>query len=241
MEIRSLLKNYLIALLRLIKYNMKIIFANKFLYFLIGAVAIFILITLVNLLVLDSANDEETVFGLLLVPGILVLFYPMTFGIQNDADNRMLEIIFGIPNYRYKVQFFRFVLVLFLTFAILLIFAVLSVLTITPMSITEMLYQLMFPILFIGSFAFLVSSLVKDGSGTAVIMIIFGLFFFIAGDFFQDNPKWNVFLNPFALPQNFNEMVWQEIIVQNRIYLIAGSLFSLLLGLLNLQKRERLL
>lgn len=31
------------------------------------------------------------------------IFYPAIFGMQNDVDNRILEILFGIPDYKCKV------------------------------------------------------------------------------------------------------------------------------------------
>lgn len=47
-----------------------------------------------------------TGYSMLLVPSILLIFYPTCFGIQNDQDAKTLEIIFGIPNYRYKIWLF---------------------------------------------------------------------------------------------------------------------------------------
>ena len=105
----------------------------------------------------------------------------------------------------------------------------------------DMVFQLMFPIFFLGGAAFMVSTLVRNGSGTSVVMIIFGLTFWIARDFFEDHRKWDIFLNPFVMPDNINEAVWAEIIFNNRIYLFAGILVTILAGLLNLQKREKFL
>ena len=235
------IKNALTVVYRLIRYNLKIIFANKFIYFLAGAFLVFAAITAVNLIYIEATPDEETLFWNLLVPGILVMFYPVTFGIQNDADNRILEIIFGIPNYRYKVQLLRFMLICALSGAVLYIFLLISYVSIAEIAVISMLYQLMFPIICLASIAFLVSTFIKDGAGTAVIMMILGVAIYVARDFFQNNPKWNIFLNPFAIPENFNDLVWANIVTTNRIYIAAGSVIALLYGLLNLQNRERLL
>jgi len=51
--------------------------------------------------------EAEDAFTLLLFIGLLLVFYPLTFGIQSDKDARTLEIIFGIPNYRYRVWLVR--------------------------------------------------------------------------------------------------------------------------------------
>jgi hypothetical protein len=55
--------------------------------------------------------NEGSIYGLLLFPCLLLIFYPVVFGIQNDEDNRILEIIFGIPNYRYKVWGVRMLMI----------------------------------------------------------------------------------------------------------------------------------
>ena len=101
------MKSYIIApLTKLTKYNIKIIFGNKFLYFVLSAVGFYILTVALSLI----SDDEITTasgYNMLLVPSILLIFYPACFGIQNDQDAKIIEIIFGIPNYRYKVWLFR--------------------------------------------------------------------------------------------------------------------------------------
>ena len=241
MSVRKTTKNAMTVIYRTIRYNLKIIFANKFIYFLGAALAIFLLVSVINLLDVDSNPNEGTVYWLLLVPGILLIFYPITFGIQNDVDNRMIEILFGIPNYRYKVWLVRLVLIFMVTVVILSALSVVSSFALTVVPMIEMVIQLMFPIMFLGCAAFMVSTLVRNGSGTAVVMVIFGMSFWVARDFFEDHKKWDIFLNPFILPENINEIAWREIIFNNRLYLFAGIILTLLSGLLNLQKREKFL
>lgn len=233
--------NLSLIVIRLIQYNLKVIFANKFVYFLSGAVFLFIAITALNLFYINTVFDEEVVYWILLLCGFLIIFYPVTFGIQNDADNRMLEIIFCIPNYRYKVHLFRVILIFSVTAAILFIFIILCHYLLTSILLFEMLSSVMVPVVFLGSAAFLITTFMKDGNTTAVIMILAMILLRSANDFFQNNPEWDLFLNPFSIPRNFNETVWAEIVLQNRIYLLTGSVIALLYGLLNLQKREKLL
>jgi len=241
MQYKRFSKNAFTVVIKLIRYNLKIIFANKFIYFLMAALFIFLLVTGIYLMNADAQMTEANVFWLLLVPGILLVFYPITFGIQNDADNRMLEIIFGIPNYRYKVLLLRLMLVFTVTFAILVLISLFSTFALIAISMTNMLYHLMFPIVFLGSMAFMVSTVIRDGSGTAVVMIIIGIIFLIGRGFFQEYPQCDIFLNPFEIPQNINEIAWAEIVADNRLYLCAGSIVAVLFGLLNLQKREKFL
>ena len=95
MDYKVRLKNITDIAVKLVQYNLKIIFANKFIYFLFVAFAFFVLVTVINLFS-NSTLSEGSIYNLLLLPGILLVFYPTAFGIQNDADARMLEIIFGI-------------------------------------------------------------------------------------------------------------------------------------------------
>ncbi|NIA28804.1 MAG: hypothetical protein GWP06_02685 [Actinobacteria bacterium] len=232
------IKNYSILIAKLIHYNLKIIFANKFLFFLLAGVAFFLLVTIINLFNSDSNPTAASVYYLLLVPGILLIFYPTTFGIQNDIDSRMLEVLFGIPNYRYKVWLVRIAIMFLVVFALLVILALLSTVALTTFPIMSMVFQLMFPVLFLGSLAFMFSTIARNGYGTAVIMVIIGVAFWISSGFMMES-KWNLFLNPFQIPSNVNQAIWHDVILKNRIYLIVGTILAILAALLNLQKREK--
>ncbi|MCK7542107.1 MAG: hypothetical protein MZV63_70120 [Marinilabiliales bacterium] len=69
--------------------------------------------------------------------GILLVFYPSVFGIQNDQDARTIEILFGIPNYRYKVWLVRILLIFIIAFLIMLVFTFLSSVLIVKFSVVE--------------------------------------------------------------------------------------------------------
>ena len=83
------------------------------------------------------------------------------------------------------------------------------------------------------------STIIRNGNGTAVVMIIIGIGFWISAGILDESP-WNIFLNPFAPPPNeMNEVVWEGVIFKNRIYLLSGTIIALLYGLMNLSKREK--
>ena len=232
------LKNNLVILVRMIRYNLKIIFANRFIWFLLAAMAFFIFFAIQR--VLDrNIITEDTIYGLLIFPGILLIFYPSVFGIQHDDDSRMLEILFGIPNYRYKVWLVRLVMIYVLIFLIIMLFAGIASVLLYKINIFEMSYQLMYPIVFLGSMAFMFSTLIKNGNGTAVTMVLIGVALFILQEDVLQRTQWNVFLNPFNVPDNMNEVIWAGIISKNRIFLGIGMLVFILYGLFNLQKREK--
>ncbi|MGD9929056.1 MAG: hypothetical protein AB7U05_03480 [Mangrovibacterium sp.] len=231
------IKNTLNLISQMVRYNFRIIFAGRFIWFLLAAFAFYVFVA-VSAVWNGELPDEEFVYNTLLFPAILLIFYPMTFGIQNDVDAGILEILFGIPDYRYKVWLVRLVLVFVLVFLILIGFAGLSYIFLTPVNLFEMTRQIMYPILFLGSMAFMFSTLIKNGNGTAVVMVILGVLALILSESVE-RTMWNIFLNPFSVPRNMNEMIWEGIALKNRIFLVVGALVFILYGLFNLQKRER--
>jgi len=234
------LKKYINLTTGIVRYNLKIIFAGKFFWFLLAAFAFFAFFMFQQAWNRAEIN-EGSIYNLLLFPCLLLIFYPVVFGIQNDEDNRILEIIFGIPNYRYKVWGVRMLMIYIANYFILVVFAYVARLLLYPVNIFEISFHLLFPMLFFGNLAFMFSTTTRSGNGTAVIMIVFGLLFFI---FMNANRQiahsyWNVFLNPFSIPSNIHPVIWQNTILKNRLFLLIGAVVWLLIGFLNLQKREK--
>ncbi|MBU1012097.1 MAG: hypothetical protein KKG99_03775 [Bacteroidetes bacterium] len=224
-------------ILRSINYNLKIIFANKFIFFLIAAIAFYLMVIGIMLFD-DSAVSSEDIFSTLIFPGILILFYPVIFNIQNDKDARMLEIIFGIPNYRYKVYLVRFAITMVMMFVLLMLMGWFAVFAVARVNVIPIVYQLMYPLLFLSGLAFMFSTLIKNANSTAAIMVIIGLTFLILAEPLQYS-KWNIFLNPYNAPSEMSQTIWQNVIRENRIFLLVGTIISILWSLTNLQRRER--
>jgi hypothetical protein len=221
----------------MIVYNLRIIFANRFIWFLAGSVIFYLGLSVIYVFDKD-VSDMRDLYGVFLFSGALLVFYPTVFGIQNDQDARTIEILFGIPNYRYKVWLVRIALIYVVAFMIMLVFTFLSSILIVKFPFVNMTAQVMVPVMFLGIMAFMLSTVVRNGNGTAVVMIIFGLFFMILSDSLERS-QWNVFLNPYQLPYNTNEATWAIIAFKNRLILVTGSVIFLLVALYNLQKREK--
>jgi hypothetical protein len=222
---------------KMIIYNLRIIFANRFIWFLAGSVLFYLGLSVIYVFSNDVSRMND-LYGVFLFSGILLVFYPSVFGIQNDQDARTIEILFGIPNYRYKVWLVRIVLIYVIAFLIMLVFTFLSSILIVKFQFVNMTAQVMMPVIFLGVMAFMLSTVIRNGNGTAVIMIIFGMFFLILSDSL-DKSQWNVFLNPYEVPYDVNETTWAIITLKNRIILMTGTLIFLLAALYNLQKREK--
>ena len=231
------MKSYLLLLYRLITYNVKVIFANKFVYFVLAAFLFFTFIITITIIE-DPDFNEAVIYGFLVFPGLLLIFYPMAYGIQNDDDSKMLETIFGIPNYRYKVSLLRFLLTIGVAFVILFVLGHIANLTLYRFNILPMLGQVLFPIVFLSAMAFMLSTLSKNGNGTAIVMVIISFIFFVFAEELEYS-AYNVFLNPFSEPRDMSEFIWLTIIFKNRLYLLVATTLCLLYGMFNLQFREK--
>ncbi len=234
------LKEHIKLTTNIVQYNLKIIFAGKFLWFLLAAFAFFAFFMFQQAWNRVEIN-EGSIFDLLLFPCLLLIFYPIVFGIQNDEDNRILEIIFGIPNYRYKVWGVRMLMIYVVNYFILVVFAYIARILLYPVNIFEMPFQLIFPMLFLGNLAFMFSTITRSGNGTAVIMIVFGLVLFIFMNASRQivHSYWNIFLNPFSIPSDLHPLIWQNTILKSRLFLLIGAIVFLMIGFFNLQKREK--
>lgn len=232
-------KQWIPLLSKVVKYNLKIIFAGKFIWFLLAAFVFFAYFMFQSAWNRVEVN-EGLIYNLLMFPCVLLVFYPAVFGIQNDEDSRILEILFGIPNYKYKVWGVRLLMIYVAIFFILVVFSYLATLLLYPVNPFEMAIQLMFPLVFFGNLAFMLSTITRSGNGTAVLTIILAILLLITSEMdFIRHSFWNILLNPFKVPDNFLPVIWEGLIVKNRIFLLIGGSVWMMIGLLNLQKRER--
>lgn len=231
------MKYYITPIAKLARYNIKIIFGNKFMYFILSAVGFYILTVGLNL-ISDSEITTATGYSMLLVPSILAIFYPTCFGIQNDQDAKIIEIIFGIPNYRYKIWLFRLLIAYMICFIITLLLAAVTDWLVVEVPPLQLALQSMVPALFIGLLCFMLSTLIRNGNGTAVMIIIIGLLLF-ASSKILDVSKWNVFLNPFDVPLDKNPQIFYNTLFDNRLIILLSSFIFLLVGLYKTQNREK--
>ncbi len=231
------MKSFLLLLYKLIIYNVKVIFGNKFVYFVVAAFLFFAFIITITIFD-DPQFNEAVIYGFLVFPGLLLIFYPMAYGIQNDDDAKMLETIFGIPNYRYKVWLVRFVLTIGIAAVILFVLGNLANMTLYRINILPMIGQVLFPITFLSSVAFMLSTLIKNGNGTAIVVVIVSFIFLLFAEPLEYS-VYNIFLNPFEEPRDMSEFIWLTITYKNRVYLTILSVLCLLFGMFNLQFREK--
>jgi hypothetical protein len=224
--------------LTFIRYNARQVFANKFIYFLFASIVLFLLIIVINAFDKETPPTAASVYYFLIAPGVLLIFYPSVYSLQSDVDSRMLETLFGIPDYRYKVWLARNVVQYFAVLLLLAALAAFSRYALADFSIIGMLFHLMFPIIFLGSMGFLASTVTRSGNGAAVVMVVIGLFFWIAAEPLEGS-RWDLFHNPYAQLDETEMIAWAETTLYSRVYLVIGSTVATMYGLLRLQKREK--
>lgn len=221
----------------MIRYNLQIVFSGKFIWFLIAAAVIFLFIC--TMMAFNDSNiQQRDVYEALLIPALLLMFYPAVFSIQHDTDSRTMELLFGIPDYRFKVWLFRILIMYVFVFVLLILFGLVARILLEPIPIVNFAFHLMFTLFFLGSMAFWVSTIIRNGNATAVVMVILGIILSIFSEILRES-YWNIMLNPFDVPSDLNQEIWLKIVLKNRIFLTAGGALFLLAGVLKLQKREK--
>ena len=91
MKSKRLYNNY-ILIYKMIIFNLRIIFANKFIWFLAGSILFYLGLSVIYVFSNDVSKMED-LYGIFLFSGVLLVFYPSVFGVQNDQDARTIEIL----------------------------------------------------------------------------------------------------------------------------------------------------
>ena len=226
---------------KLCGYNMRIIFSGKFIWFLLVGLVLFFFL-MYTAAAQGTTLSHGMVYSQLVIPGLLLVFYPSCFGIQNDADHRILELLFGIPNYMYKVWLFRLLMIYIEVYLILVVYAFLARILLYPVTPFSMAAQLMIPVMMFGNLAFLYSTIIRNGNAAAVLSVLTVILAIILGNIpLVENKVWDVTINPYEEPENINAAIWSVILLKNRIFMIVAAVVFLMSGLLGLQNRGKFL
>ena len=221
-----------------LRYNALHIFGGRFIVFLGLALGLFFLVLLIGLLGRGGMPNSERLYNYLLAPGILLVFYPSVYGIQRDQDTRMVETLFGIPDYRYKVWLTRLVTLYIIIAVMMFALVLLCRIALADFPVWRMVAHVMMPVIFLGSLAFFISAQSTSGNVTAVIIVIFLMFFWVLGDELQ-NSSWYLFHKPYRSVEALRSVLWAQATFSNRLYLVMGSVVTTLFALLRLQNREK--
>ena len=93
--------------------------------------------------------------------------------------------------------------------------------------------------MFFGNLAFYFSTLTRNGNATAILLIVLGIAIIFLRDSYLRDTMWDISTNPYRLPDNIHPVIWEATVFKNRLFLGIGCIVWMMLGLLNLQKREK--
>ena len=226
-------------LYELISANLFIIFNNKLVYFILISLGVYLL-SLGGYVFSDTPIYKQDIHDMLVLSGILFAFFPATYSIQQEQDNRSLELILTLPNSRFSVWLFRFVLLLSITFLFLYFLALPWGYFIDDYHSLWIAIHSLMPVLFLASIAFLLSVVIRNGNGAATVVIIVGLVMWILSGILPYHVS-NIFLSPYDIPENIPWELWKSMLLKNRLLILSLSLFFCATSLLLLQKREKFL
>lgn len=220
------------------RYSANQVFAGKFIYFLLLALLTFCIVVIVHTVQEEVPPNAQTIYYFLLVPGVLLAFYPSAYCVQSDVDGRMLETLFGIPNYGYKVWLARHLVQHLVIAVLLLLLAILCEAALADFSVAAMVIHLMFPIAFLSSVGFMLATTIRNGNGAAAVLLITALICWVLTEA-TGGTRWDLYINPFEQVDGYENLALEAAVFYNRVYLIVGAVVATLLGLLRLQKREK--
>ena len=224
------------SIFKFIQFSTKVVFINKFMYFLLIALAAYIL--MVNTLIFsDNEVTLSMMYFVLMLPAILFIFYPTCFSIQNDEDSKIVELIFGIANYRYKTWLMRLFIAYVICFIMIYLLTEFSNWGIIDIPVLEMTIHVMISTFFAGMLCFMLSCIIRNGFGSAVVFFVIIIILLILSSVLGES-QWNVFLNPYTTPRG-NIEIFNNTVFNNRIIMMISAIIMLMIGLSRLQNREK--
>jgi hypothetical protein len=220
----------------------QIIFSHKFVWFMLGILAYFIVAYAINYnqSMIDRMPMEDVLPLLLEFPlATLAVFLSMQV-ITSEKDNRTLEVMFTTAGSRYKVWLLRLgtlnVILLILAFAL----SILAFFAFTDIPIIGMAVHAFVPTFFAGSMTLYFA--VRFRSGLAAGMVAAGLLVLIL--MFTEllyETRYYLFFNPYDVPRQLDPETWNLWMWQNRIGVLCAGGFMLFAALRGMEVRERLL
>ncbi|KAA3619848.1 MAG: hypothetical protein DWQ05_03750 [Calditrichaeota bacterium] len=228
--------------LEVFRLNTRIVFSNRFAWFLFGLIAYIIFLYVVNYQneIYDRMRPDFIFYMLVQLPlSAIAVFLCMNL-ISSEKDNRTLEITFTTAGSRYKIWLIRFgsLCVLFLLLAIVL--SSIGFFFFVELPIWSLAFHAYVPVFFIAGMVFYFAVKFRSGLAAGMVSGIVLFFMFTFHEPLEDT-RYTLFFNPFDVPHNIDASVWYDWTWQNRIgLLVLGGLF-IFAALRGMNNRERLL
>jgi hypothetical protein len=220
----------------------RVIFSQKFVWFLAGLVAYFVVVYVVNYNqpMIDRMAQQDVFYWLLEFPLSALAVYLNMQLITAEKDSRTLEVMFTTAGSRYKVWLLRIgtlaVILLALSFGL----SAMSFFTFTDLPIFGMGLNAFVPTFFVGNMTLYFA--VRFRSGFAAGMISAGLLVMVLmfSELYNET-RYFLYFNPYDVPRRLDPETWNFWMWQNRIAVFLMGGFLLFSALRGMEVRERLL
>jgi len=234
------MKENIKTLFSLIKLNTKVLFSNKFLYFLIGIFLYFGVVCTINYFTDpgDYIKGEHIYIAVLLVPMIILTVFLSALIVPSEIESNTIESLFSVSGSIYKVWIIKIVVMYISLSLLLLILEILSYFMIADFPILKNFVMSLFPLYFIGGMTFFFASKYRSTGVAGIISgIVLLIFMFLAEPL--EHSRFFLYLNPMITPRDINNYVWTRTVIENRIGMVIFGSFFYYLGLSRLKFKEK--
>ncbi|MCA9731397.1 MAG: hypothetical protein H6696_13215 [Deferribacteres bacterium] len=224
------------------RLNTRLIFSNRFIWFLLGLLAWCIFQYVINYQreIYQRMSADYIFFVVMQLPlSAFAVFLNMSL-ISSEKDNRTLEITFTTAGSRYKVWLVRFGSLCVLFFLLSLTLSYIGYYFFVDLPVWAMAFHAYVPTFFISGMVFYFAVKLRSGLAAGMVSGILLFFMFIFNEPLRST-RYALYFNPFTVPHNVDSSVWYDWTWQNRIGLIVlGGLF-IFAALRGMGNREKLL
>jgi hypothetical protein len=226
----------------ILRLQARVIFSQKFVWFLAGIVAYFVVIYIVNYNqpMIDRMAQEDVFNWLLQFPLSALAVYLNMQLITSEKDNRTLEVMFTTAGSRYKVWLLRVGTLNAILLALSLGLSALAFFTFTDVPIFGMALNAFVPTFFVGNMTLYFA--VRFRSGFAAGMVSAGLLVVLLmfSELYNET-RYFLYFNPYDVPRQLDPETWNWWMWQNRMAVLLLGSFLLFSALRGMEVRERLL
>ena len=226
---------------RLVRLSFHVTFQRKLLFMLAGIAAYYAIIYAVIVFEPNPGfGVEEALIMFVEMPGTVIAIYLTMDLVAKERDRQTLETLFSTASSHYVIWIVRLLSVFGVILATLLLMSTTSYFLFAEFPFVRAAINGFVPAAVMCGVTFYASTRAK-GANTAAMMAAAALMFVLmTSDEVSQTSYW-LFLNPFDLPPDGNELFWTERILLNRFGFLGIAGLFIFLGLRRMEKRERFL
>ena len=219
----------------------RIVFHHKLLFMAAGVTVYYgILYALAVFRPDEGFTAGRALYVLVEIPGVVLAIYLTMDLVAGERDHRTLETLCSTSMSHYGIWAMRMVTVYVVLLVTLLAMSVAAYLLFAEFPFALGGFNAFAPAFLLVNLTFFFSVLCKSSNTAAMLSLGAIIGVLLSAEQLRET-YYFLFLNPFELPLGIDAMVWAEIVLINRVGLLASGGLLLFLGLRRMAQRERLL